>query len=866
MPKNNIIPQMFDVRPVKKTGDLDWEKIQKVAGMRQFSQKKVFKKAEPIQKEEKITSLAESRRVEPTWQKARMRRIPRKPKVSILGQKFESEEWPIFSAPAEVLSEVKEEIIEAVAVVRETVYQKPKLRINYSKIIRKYTNSILRFIAWPFFLFLSLFNSIQDIVQKLFKKIMFVLRKIAVWPVEVFDSLTNFFQTIFPQRKNFSFSWARNFTSFSLVAGMIIFAIGGVAFWNKGIFVQGKVLGVSQEGLSSVNGALASLKNQDFEGSIAGFTEANLKFSEASAELSKMGSFLIESSRFVPFASKLSSGKNVIEAGKYLALAGEDLVKTAQMANALKENGELKEISFLDVLSSTEKNLERAGDNLKRAEENISKVNVGDLPEDKKEKFVLLKSNLPTAILAVDAFLENEQILRDLLGGNGPRKFLFLFQNNQEMRATGGFIGSYGLLDISNGRVRNFFIDGIFNPDGQLQEKVVPPLPIQKVSAAWSLHDSNWFPDFPTSAKEAIVFYEKTGGPTTDGVFTLTPTVLQKLLEITGPIEMKEYDVVLDSKNFVEKTQYEVEVDYDKVENKPKKILSDLAPIILDKLFSAKDLKTIVKTLDVMVEALNQKQILIFSQNQDLQKMISKEGWSGEVLPSQGDYVSVINTNINGFKTDGVISEKIEHEAEIQNDGTVVDTLTITRKHNGGNTGFSWWDKVNADYLRVYLPLGAKFLSVEGQTREFNKSPLDYDALNFQRDSEVEKEETGIQIDEATGTRVYEDFGKTVFANWTYVSPGETMTIKYRYELPFKISFENGKKEAASYSLLAQKQSGSLGSDFSSKIIFPRKFKVNWKYPEDGQEKENELQLTTDLSRDRFWGAIFTEKNLIINE
>ncbi|HBR71803.1 MAG TPA: hypothetical protein DEA27_03310, partial [Candidatus Moranbacteria bacterium] len=32
------------------------------------------------------------------------------------------------------------------------------------------------------------------------------------------------------------------------------------------------------------------------------------------------------------------------------------------------------------------------------------------------------------------------------------------------MRATGGFIGTYGLLDISNGHVRDFFIDGIFNP------------------------------------------------------------------------------------------------------------------------------------------------------------------------------------------------------------------------------------------------------------------------------------------------------------------------------------------------------------------------------------------------------------------
>jgi hypothetical protein len=308
-----------------------------------------------------------------------------------------------------------------------------------------------------------------------------------------------------------------------------------------------------------------------------------------------------------------------------------------------------------------------------------------------------------------------------------------------------------------------------------------------------------------------------------------------------------------------------VEVDYDKEENEPKKILSDLAPLILDKLFSAKDLKTIVRTSDVFLEALNQKQILIFSRNAELQKTISGQGWSGEVLQSPKDYLSVINSNINGFKTDGVIDENIEHEAEIQDDGTIIDTVTITRRHNGGNTGYAWWDKVNADYMRVYVPLGSRFLGVEGQTREFNKPPLDYDALGFRKNARVEKEESGMTIDEATGTRIYEDSGRTVFANWTYVSPQETMTIKYRYQLPFRVSFSGSEKSAQSYSLLAQKQSGSLGSGLASKITFPRRYEAIWRSSEDLQSAENTLQFKAVLDRDLFWGAAFTEKNIIIN-
>lgn len=859
MPKNNIIPQMFDVRPVKKTGDLDWDKIKRVEENYPERRKKVAVPA------------------------------PRQPKIFVLGQKIDSHELPVFSAPAEVgfayeeekreeesrpeKREVVERIIESRAYVPQKLRTRKRTGLGMAKMITAFFRKaggglrlFMNFLLWPFFAARALFRFQHKIIKGLFRSFRRAGKNVAAALSSAIDSVDEFFDTLFPERGGFSFDRSRNFRSFSAAAMLVIIVIGSASFWNKGLFVKGRVLGVSYEGYEMINRAIAGLKDQNFDQSAADFKSANLKFSEASSELDKIGNILIGSSRYFPFVSQLSSGKNAAEAAKHLALAGEDLVKTAKIANSLKETGNIGEVSLLDFLGTAEENLKRAAENLKKAEEKIAKVDVDDLPDEKKEKFVLLKSNLPSAILAADTFLENGRILRDLLGGNGPRKYLFLFQNNQEMRATGGFIGSYGLLDISNGRIRNFFIDGIFNPDGQLKEKVVPPLPIQKISAAWSLHDSNWFPDFPASAKEAIVFYEKTGGPTADGVITLTPTVMEKLLEITGPIEMEEYGVTLDAENFVQATQYEVEVDYDKEENRPKKILSDLAPKILDRLFSNKDLGVILETMDVLVEALNQKHILIYSQNDELQKMISNEGWSGEIRPSQGDYVSVINTNINGFKTDGVIDEEISHEAEIRPDGTIIDTLTITRRHNGGNTGLEWWDKVNADYMRVYVPQGSKFLSVEGQTREVNESPLDYEALGFRKNANIEREESGMRIDEASGTKIYDDFGKTVFANWTYVSPKETMTIKYRYELPFKFNFENEEDGFQTYSLLAQKQAGSLGSKFSSRLIFPRKLKIAWRSPDDLQIGENELGWEADLARDRFWGAIFTEKNLIINE
>lgn len=648
--------------------------------------------------------------------------------------------------------------------------------------------------------------------------------------------------------------------SFAGTAAVVLVVVLGVGFFNKGLGIKNSVLGIGQGAYADLAMAKDGMAGRDFQKSSFEFGEAYDKFGKISQDINSLGGILVETSRFIPFLSKISSGDHIARAGKDISrigiLSGEIMRSMDAIKNPLgSEAGSA--VSFLEIFQDADKNLKEIAELTRDVQENLDKVNIDDIPEDQRARFVELKGQLPEMNAFLAEFIDNSQIFTDVLGGNGPRKYLFLFQNNQEMRATGGFIGTYGVLDIFNGNVRRFFIDGIYNPDGQLREKVIPPSPIQKISAAWSLHDSNWFPDFPKSAEKAAWFYEKTGGPTVDGVITMTPTVMQKMLEITGPIELPEYGVTVDKDNFIEKIQYEVEVDYDKELNKPKQILADLAPKILDKLFNVRNFSDIVRTMNVLSESLDEKQILIYSKNYEIEKVLSKQGWSGEILDTQKDYVSVVNTNINGYKTDGVVDEKIEHRAEIQPDGSVIDTLTVTRHHNGGNLEHEWWNKVNADYMRVYVPQGSVLLSAEGQTREYDSPPLDYAALAFKKDPQVRMEEDSLEIDEESGTRIYTDSGKTVFANWTYVSPQETVTIKYRYLLPFKLVMDGKNKPADVYSLLAQKQSGSLGSAFVSEITYPDGYKMIWNYPEKVARTNNGIKAEMDLKSDKFIGAAF---------
>ena len=662
--------------------------------------------------------------------------------------------------------------------------------------------------------------------------------------------------------KIFRFRRVFLFASFSavLLAGFFIFN-----FVSAGLWIKNTGLVKGQEAFANLLAAKDSLRSGDYQKSYIQFEVANKKLSEISGQLESMGTFLVSATKYLPYLSKVSSAN-------HLVLAGNDISKVGGIISKMLENIERaklkalqgESVSYLNLFQENENNLEEIATLLNDAQDHLDDVNVEDVPSSGRDKFIEMKKTLPEINIILAEFLNEEKIFVDILGGNGPRKYLFLFQNNQEMRATGGFIGSYGLLDIFDGRVRKFFIDGIFNPDGQLRERIVPPGPIQKISANWSLHDSNWFPDFPVSAEKAAWFYEKTGGPTVDGVITMTPDVMQKLLEVTGPVEMPEYEVTIDKDNFVEKIQYEVEVDYDKKLNQPKKILADLAPKILDRIFNSKNFSDISKTLHIILESLDEKHVLIYSKNDKIQKIISQNGWSGEVLETGKDYLSVINTNVNGFKTDGVVEEKISHKAEIQEDGSIVDTLTITRHHTGGNTSYEWWNKVNADYMRVYVPEGSVLLAAEGQTRELNAPPLDYVALGYKRDAELEKEEASTKLDEESATRVYDDSGKTVFANWVYVSPKETVTLTYKYLLPFRIDM-GIKNPADTYSLLVQKQSGSKGSKLTSEIIYPAAYKILWRHPQGISQGNNlpdgrdGVKMESVLNLDRFVGLTFSK-------
>ncbi len=635
--------------------------------------------------------------------------------------------------------------------------------------------------------------------------------------------------------------------------GLLIVSTGVFLWFSRDTIEQS-----AEKGFSSLEKAKTALVNEEYDTADQEFRKAKIAFEEAHGAIPFWGRPLLLVAGYIPGLSRGASAEHVLVAGIHIAEAGPAFVQIMDGVDQTKESIETgREFSLLRFFENTKKPLATARYELGLASESLQKVRVSDVPEDKRRSFTLAQEQLPVFLGIIDTFESHEAVIQELLGDNGPRKYLFLLENNHELRATGGFIGSYALLEMQDGTVKNFFVDGIFNPDGQLRENIVPPKPLQKVSAGWSLHDSNWFPDFPTSAEKAIFFYEKTGGPTVDGVIVMTPTVIQKLLALTGPITLPEYNLTVAAENFFPVIQEEVEVNYDKKENKPKAVLADLSTVLFERLLHTKDEKVFLGTVKVLIESLNQKHVMLYVRDKRVENIIKRAGWSGEIRASERDYLNIIHSNINGFKTDGVIEDTVKQKVEIQEDGSVIDTLRITRKHTGGKTPYEWWNRVNANYMRVYVPLGSQLISTTGATYEFPEPPLDYDALGFRRDELVTALESKEIIDEESGTRIGEESGKTVFGNWVYVSPQEEVTVEYRYKLPFRVVPGGAEGDSPSYSLLVQKQAGTLGADIDVEITYPKTFVPIWQTGRNLVPYEHALRLQEKLLSDVFLGVAF---------
>lgn len=645
-------------------------------------------------------------------------------------------------------------------------------------------------------------------------------------------------------------NWRRQIAVFSLTSFVLILPLQAFTYYQDLYETQGRVLAATNDAIESLKEGQYAAIQFDLAGAAARFSAAQSGFLTAQQEISGLNALTSDLIKLIPgTGDQFAAGIALLEAGKIIADIGNVLVTNG---NALFQGGGVE--NYHGALKKFRDDLAIQITEFERAKTLLESIKLSDLPPEHRAEFEKAVLALPTIEAGLkQVFLVNDAFLT-MLGDEQWQRYLVIFLNNNELRATGGFMGSFAIVDIDRGSIKKITIPGggTYDIQGQLTEKVISPEPLHLINPRWEFQDSNWWSDYPTSAKKTEWFYQKAGGPSVDGVISITSTFMERLLTIFGPVEMPEYGRIITAENFTLETQKIVELEYDRTINKPKQFIGDLAPIILEKIFSSnsEQLKQLFETLKL---SLNERHVLVYFNNPQLENLANDFGWGGELKKTEGDYLSIIHTNIAGGKTDGVIREKIEHVADVQPDGSIINTLTLTRRHTGIARENVFTGVQNNSYVRFYVPLGSTLISATG----FKKPPetlFEKPTSDLAIDLDLASIESEHSIDATSKTETYTENGKTVFGNWLQLKPGEVQVSTIKYKLPFRLNAAG--ESNYFYSLLVQKQAGSLGSQLLSSLKLNGNFTPLAKYPATISADSSEIHFSASLTTDQFYGAV----------
>ncbi|MBI3251466.1 MAG: DUF4012 domain-containing protein [Candidatus Andersenbacteria bacterium] len=649
--------------------------------------------------------------------------------------------------------------------------------------------------------------------------------------------------------------------------------------WNlqglgRGVAVLGSVQGKASKAYEKLLDAQVALAETDFATGEKQLLGANELLSQARNDLRNALSSAHYVLQAVDITGTVASGDSILAAGEYLTAAGQAISRGASAffdVSFLPDASTSLErpITLVDAIAHARAEFEPALEDLLKAEAALKKVNSPLLPKEVQSQVATLHVAVPRIRTFIQGFQEQSDMILDLLGKDRQRQYLLLFANNDEIRPVGGFIGSLGLVNVSKGQVENIDVSSVYDPDGQLKEFIAPPDPLLSIVDRWYLRDANWFVDYSVSAKKIADFFEKEGGPTVDGVILMTPQVTQRLLEITGPIEMPAYGVTLTADNFSEVTQDQVTYSYDRELNKPKQFLADATPVLLNRLFGEGE--QYGKVLSALGTSLMSKDLLFYFRDAEAQKKLVQAGWGGSLPQAAPGFLMVNNANIGGYKSDKFISQEIDYRVEVDAAGQAQAVVTVRRTHHGSEEGASLAHlglenpalKDNIVYQRVLVPKGAQLLEAKGYTppETIRRQLLTKQETPMVADLDLAGWQTS-QIRDPSGTVIGQEAGYSFFSNWVVTKPGQTTVTLYRYALPQTYDLPGIVSSAQSIALTVQKQPGAQRTNLRASLKLPASTRIVHTVSQVGitQVADNEVVYRGELGTDMLIGAVYTGK------
>ncbi len=403
-----------------------------------------------------------------------------------------------------------------------------------------------------------------------------------------------------------------------------------------------------------------------------------------------------------------------------------------------------------------------------------------------------------------------------LLGGDAPQTYLILLQNEDELRPTGGFITALGVLTLDHAEVTTLTVDTSYAVDDVTQPYPLPPQPLIDYMASylWLVRDSNWSPNFPTAAQQALALYGLTDPETQfNGVVAIDQRGAQMLLRAVGPVTLAESGETVDADNLIDYMRLatwagaQEQGTTDDWWRHHKDFLHDLTQAMFQKLQDA----SLLDMGQAALQTLDERHLQVWLAGRDL-SVLAETGWDGAIRPGAGDYWMAVDANLGFNKTNAVLGEAAEYAVDLTDLANPRGALTLTYVNPVAGelpcvqspnlaplgTYTATIERCYWNYLRVYVPKGANLLVATPQA-----VPGEW-MLTGRAVDAVVRLEPGEQGTQAFGTFLVVPYATTLTTAFTYtLAPGAVAQSGQTYTYTLRIQKQAGTK-AMPVSVLVQ--------------------------------------------------------------
>lgn len=524
---------------------------------------------------------------------------------------------------------------------------------------------------------------------------------------------------------------------------------------------------------------------------------------------------LIEGARVFPptVANARDADSVVAAAGDVLAATGDGLAIARRFVEIKREHAadaasasSLAEL--VELMATSRPWAVSAAEALDRARQALSSVPPGRtmLVESARATMV---ARIATYGPLLDAYVSASARLPGILGWDKPRRYLVLTQDPAELRPTGGFTGSYGIIAFDRGTVTERTFSDIFLLDLPWDYPFVrPPQELADYllgsKQPWQLADANWSPDFPTSAQQAVRLYANESGDTAiDGVLGITTSTIDELLKATGPVTVPEYGVTIAPGETMLKVLQLTRGAQRPGENR-KAFLSALADRLMATVFALPPTQW-GELLGRAGGFQTQGLLLAWFRDPLDQALAARDGFDGAVRRDAGDYVYPVDSNVApASKLNAMTTRSLELDVEIDRFGNARNTLNVT------------WDN------RILSVDGAPYRALPdvGGLRILGM----YFRLLVPERSRIESISGGSLVKVTTPAVVGQEAGRTAIGTYLKVPPGKT-SLRYSWVSPYVAAANDA---GGTYSLTIQKQPGLLPGPLALRIRVPTGFHITF--------------------------------------